>query len=540
MLSALLAGRRRNLGGDYAAEVAADSPAIHWQFTETTGSVTDSSGNGRHGSVSGAVTRGVPSLTGTGAEFAGGLARIADGPHISQTPTVELLARVDGSSHAQLVAIHQSLQLYVSGARLGLITWTPDGVARRRGFLTYTLAPGWHHFALTADGTVLRVYVDGIRVYEGGFATLARASGYYLNVGGQTYASEPLIGVVDDFAYYNRPLPPGRIRAHARAAGLLYAPISPPAATAIPYPLPTTPPWNVPTPAVTPTPDGTGQAVHPSVIDMHRHTGGHDWHGWRYWMAMTPYGGSNTLAENPCILASRDGYTWHIPLGVHNPVYPKPPEALYQSDPHMVYDPDEDRLVLVCRGMIGGIQRTYVGWSYDGSTWTDRIYIDLDGAEYQTGSPALVWRNGSWELYATGGNPAGVYRWTSTDLINWSTRTRLQGLDGVADIWHLDVQHFDGQYWMTIDVGPMPDTTNDGLVAASSLDGLTWAAAAAPFMTKLPAETSLWQSHQLYRSVTQPKDATYLWLWYGGEGPRHSWWTGLTQVPRSEWPAPPT
>ena len=35
-----------------------------------------------------------------------------------------------------------------------------------------------------------------------------------------------------------------------------------------------------------PTPDGSGQMVHPDVIDFGSNNA---WNGWRYWMAITPY-----------------------------------------------------------------------------------------------------------------------------------------------------------------------------------------------------------------------------------------------------------
>ena len=42
-------------------------------------------------------------------------------------------------------------------------------------------------------------------------------------------------------------------------------------------------------PLTIPTFDGSGQAVHPSVIDLVQMHGVTSWAGYRYWMLMTPY-----------------------------------------------------------------------------------------------------------------------------------------------------------------------------------------------------------------------------------------------------------
>ena len=47
--------------------------------------------------------------------------------------------------------------------------------------------------------------------------------------------------------------------------------------------------------------DGGNQPTHPSVIDMKQM-----WHGFRYWMAYSPYPYSDGAEENPCVCASND------------------------------------------------------------------------------------------------------------------------------------------------------------------------------------------------------------------------------------------
>ena len=49
---------------------------------------------------------------------------------------------------------------------------------------------------------------------------------------------------------------------------------------------------NASTPLTTPTYDGSGETVHPAVIDAIAATGS-IWNGHRYWMAVTPYPSTN-------------------------------------------------------------------------------------------------------------------------------------------------------------------------------------------------------------------------------------------------------
>ena len=66
---------------------------------------------------------------------------------------------------------------------------------------------------------------------------------------------------------------------------------------------------NAPSPQVTPTYDGSGEAVHPDVVLF-----ANGWRGWEYWLVMTPYPSDDTGKENPSILVSHDGASWQEPI----------------------------------------------------------------------------------------------------------------------------------------------------------------------------------------------------------------------------------
>ena len=65
----------------------------------------------------------------------------------------------------------------------------------------------------------------------------------------------------------------------------------------------------------TPVPYIGSELVHPDVL--HVPSG---WSGYEYWMAVTPYPGSDSRFENPSIYASHDGETWVTPAGASNPI----------------------------------------------------------------------------------------------------------------------------------------------------------------------------------------------------------------------------
>ena len=65
---------------------------------------------------------------------------------------------------------------------------------------------------------------------------------------------------------------------------------------------------NAARPLITPTYDGSGEAVHPDILFFPN-----GWRGWEYWLVITPYPGDDTSKENPSILVSHDGITWREP-----------------------------------------------------------------------------------------------------------------------------------------------------------------------------------------------------------------------------------
>lgn len=156
---------------------------------------------------------------------------------------------------------------------------------------------------------------------------------------------------------------------------------------------------------VTPTYEFSGQAMHPSVIDFKIEFGLDNWGGYRYWLAFTPYPNSEYLFENPGLLVSQDGIHWDVPPGIHNPVAPKPISFVldnYNSDPELVFDPDDNALLLYWR--------EYSNKEFE-KIWVKRLTINpMPGRPQQTAPPVTapdIVPTPSGSLAAVGDNPLG-------------------------------------------------------------------------------------------------------------------------------------
>lgn len=314
-----------------------------------------------------------------------------------------------------------------------------------------------------------------------------------------------------------------------------------------PYPMPTAAPYNVWTPAITPTADGTGSTAHPSVVDFGQITPTGLWNGWRYWMAHTPYYMSGDQRENPEIIASNNGYHWHQPAGISNPLYP-PPGGSFNSDTDLEYDPENDLLWLLYRGKVdGALHRFLYASSGDGVTWPATAslldwappILQEDPLSYdQCLSPCLVRRGaGDWWLFTIRASTKEIIASTSTSPgVSWSAWTTVNVTP--TGIWHFDVIWDGAAFRCLIDKGPEYLGAPDGYLTGSSLDGLSWSWSEGLVMDR-PLDPNAWDSTQLYRASIQPhENGTHYRLWYSAEGSQ-SWRVGYSWLPRSLWPAPP-
>src|SRR5207237_2837648 len=64
----------------------------------------------------------------------------------------------------------------------------------------------WTHLAATFDGTMVRLYVNGVQVASQAQATPLRTTTGTLQIGADSYAGENFAGRIDEVRIYNRAL----------------------------------------------------------------------------------------------------------------------------------------------------------------------------------------------------------------------------------------------------------------------------------------------------------------------------------------------
>ena len=216
---------------------------------------------------------------------------------------------------------------------------------------------------------------------------------------------------------------------------------------------------NSPTPMELTNYVGDSQNVHPKVLYFADGLFGH-----KYWMAYTPCGYSYASVENPCVAYSEDGYTWQNI--VDNPLATNGGGSGYgtgyNSDPHLVYRSDLDRLECWYRfvsdyntnPVIESLRRRT---TTDGVTWTDEeiMYTNSSGEYAKMLSPSIIWNGSKYCMWAINGDdsPIGVDYLESDDGETWTfiRKIVLGYVDGNGiryTPWHGDVIVDNGLYIM--------------------------------------------------------------------------------------------
>ena len=272
-----------------------------------------------------------------------------------------------------------------------------------------------------------------------------------------------------------------------------------------------------------PTPYGTGQTIHPSVVDM-----GRRWHGYRWWMVNTPFvpaPGTGEPLENPCIFGSNDRITWHVPPGLTNPIDPWPggqvgrPSTAFNSDPELVWDPDERRLICYWRdteSFTPDVVDFYAAESYDGVTWTHHegpvLTITAPDAARSPGISrvsATEWR--MWCLSNT--VPSRLYS-APGPFGPWEYVAPLTRNGGAFYGWHGDFRYQDGVCYALVG-----STTTGPFYPSVSLDGLAWIQGAAVL-------------GEGYRTAIVPPVDGMVEVWYSTYATCIDSWT---RIPASHW-----
>lgn len=294
--------------------------------------------------------------------------------------------------------------------------------------------------------------------------------------------------------------------------------------------------YNTPTALAIPTYDGSGQTVHPDVVDM---GAGKTWNGWRYWLAITPYPGGDATKENPSILVSADGAAWQTPTGLTNPVAPAPAGASstkHNADPDLIIVDATAYLFYTFRDDSVPVYEVHARTSTDGVTWSAAAVV-LSSASLGFASPCVYLLDGVWHMWSNDfkSNPnVWQHRTSSSPTSGYGppTTITLSGMPSGRELWHADVIRHDGRWLMLANLADVGTSGGaNTLHLASSVDGDAWTLDPAAII-----EVSTPKDSVVYRASVVV-DGNRLRLWYSSKTSDGRWWTALSYAPFSEIPS---
>ncbi len=306
-----------------------------------------------------------------------------------------------------------------------------------------------------------------------------------------------------------------------------------------------------------PTYDGSGQVVHPSVIDFLNEYRIEAWSGYRYWMVLTPYPYSQDQYENPSLYASHDGFTWGVPQNISNPLITASNigDKGFLFDPDMIYNPDSDQLWIYYRfASTDVLKMQLIGINPD-LTVTKPVTIMEQSPWSQKDNRTrsfCMYRESSdrWHMWGGGGKekaPYNTYYYFSNDGIHWRDPQQVLNQDGLDPFqsiglsnWHMSgkpngkERRVEFLVYATVN-SPMQkhlfSSKNPIVYAECSLDSPILFRTPVVSPVLLPSKSG-WDSGRLYRCTFQIIDdkTTYLYsIWYSAQGSDGQWHIGYTK-----------
>jgi hypothetical protein len=289
---------------------------------------------------------------------------------------------------------------------------------------------------------------------------------------------------------------------------------------------------NASAPLLTPTFDGSGQAMHPGIVEFAT-----AWHGYKYWMCMTPYTNADARAEDPSILVSQDGLNWEAPSGATEPV--ATPVGFNTFDADLFYDSASDQIWLYYMDSEHDGFHLKRKTSADGVNWSLAQEV-LTLPLFQMLSPTVEKTQTGYALWTVNGGKLGchgpettVELRTSTDGISWTAPQTVNLHQPGYHVWHIDVRFVPSknEYWAVYAAYPAASCGTTSLFFARSSDGVNWAT----FFEPLLNPGTGWDSGQIYRStILYDAGTDTLRLWYSARNKNQVWHTGYSEAPFSE------
>lgn len=239
---------------------------------------------------------------------------------------------------------------------------------------------------------------------------------------------------------------------------------------------------NAKQPLITPTYDGSNQAVHPDVLYVEN-----GWNGYKYIMGLTPYPQGNDDYENPQILVSNDGINFNYlevmknPLDVPNDVK----SGGHYSDINICLVDDTLEVYFRYNPSAKGGKKAdnstnmvYVMKSKDGINWSEKELVlttNTFDKKYDYVSPIIIYDGGLYKIWFSNYSSDLYY----TETKDWKSFEKVQVCkfkDKPANfhLWHHDLIKTDLGYEMVINGYEDSNSAKQNLYYTYSQDGVNF------------------------------------------------------------------
>lgn len=286
--------------------------------------------------------------------------------------------------------------------------------------------------------------------------------------------------------------------------------------------------------AAVPTYDGSNQSTHPKILYFPN-----GWHGYRYWMSITPYPGGNDDYENPCIVVSNDMTNWVTPRGIHNPVTGVPKDVRYgghYSDSHLVMC--KSRMELWYRYNAGNRKTRQPNYakdfyyrilSSDGTHWSNPQLMQT--APQNMMSLAVNYQSGQYKFWYTDRSNRLMHA-VSTDGTHWSQVVPCRiPLPAGYTPWHQDVVCCNNTYYL-LQTGLNHKKYSFALFLSKSTDGIHFTNGV-PFYPS--ANPVILHNTWLYRSSFFADTHNTFQMMISLRLPGQKWFMTKCSMPISQW-----
>ncbi len=271
---------------------------------------------------------------------------------------------------------------------------------------------------------------------------------------------------------------------------------------------------------------GDNEAYHPKVVNFEK-----QWNGYKYWMAYTPYPAGDDSKENPHIVASNNLIKWETPKGLTNPLderYNDGETEKYNSDTHLLYNPDLDRLECFWRFVNDKDNEVIIYRSYtkDGINFSEKdVFIKSNNRKAKDYvSPAILYENGIYEMWYV--DKKEIQYMETFDGISWTKPVivKVNYKDKELKTWHLDVVYTPKGYEMIMVAYKKGRKTMNLYYSYSENKTQNWSEA-----EKILGPTTgtiYWDNLGLYRSCMIYENGVYV-VFYSGIGNKNTHGIGI-------------